>query len=250
MMITAQIAALAAARAGEARLANVFLGLGYTGVLLDDGQAGTCFTFRHDLGPACGVMPEAGALIGMPAARAIDMAMSTNLAQASLGVATINAVLNRDYQPGPNAMEVAEVRETDAVGVIGYFLPLIKQLQKRSGPLYVFEKNLTEDFLLPDWAEDIYLPACDVVFITGVTFINKTIDHILELAHAAKEIVVMGASSCMAPDILRQRGVTVLAGSRVSDPQRLLRVIAQGGGGRDVMACTEPLCLRLSPRRP
>ena len=53
-MITEQIAHLAMEEAGGMTVENVCLGLGYTAVQLSDGEAGTCFTFRSDLGPKCG----------------------------------------------------------------------------------------------------------------------------------------------------------------------------------------------------
>jgi uncharacterized protein (DUF4213/DUF364 family) len=153
--------------------------LGYTGVQLSDGETGTCFTFRSDLGPKCGVMEKAGDLIGLPAKEAIGMAMSVNLAEASVGVASINAVLNVDYRESVNAIDVMDIRKGDRVGMIGYFHPVVKSFEDVAETIRIFERNITDERLLPDWAEDIYLPDCDVVVITGVTFINKTIDHIL-----------------------------------------------------------------------
>lgn len=225
------------------------IGVGYTGVKLSDNSGGTGFTFRNELGLQNGVMKIAGRLQGMPATEAVEMAMSVNLAEASLGVATINAVLNRDFEQGENALEVIDLRPEDVVGMVGYFFPVAKQLQGKVSKLYIFEKKLTEPELLPDWAENIYLPQCDAVIITGVTFINKTVDHVLSLCRMAKEIVIMGPSTCMAPEVLGKYGVTVLAGSRVTDADLLLRIIAQGGGGMDINRCTEKLCVRISARR-
>ena len=248
-MITEQIARLAMEKAGIMTVTNVCLGLGYTGVQLSGGETGSCFTFRSDLGPKCGVMEKAGDLIGLPAKEAIGMAMSVNLAEASVGVASINAVLNSDYRESVNAIDVIDIRKGDRVGMIGYFHPVVKSFEDVAETIRIFERNITDERLLPDWAEDIYLPDCDVVVITGVTFINKTIDHILGLCQNAREIVIMGASTCMAPEILRPYGVTLLAGSRVRDSDRLFRIVSQGGGGQDVQDCMEKLCVRLAGRR-
>lgn len=248
-MITQKIAELAQKKAAGLTLADVCIGVGYTGVKLSNGAGGTCFTFRNELGLHSGVMKNAGQLQGMKAASAVEMAMSVNLAEASVGVATINAILNEEFTEGKNAFEILQIKETDTVGMIGYFQPVVKRLKEKVRKLYIFERNITAEGLLPDWAENIYLPECDVVIITGVTFINKTIDHILSLCHHAKEIAIMGASTCMAPAILKDYGVTVLAGSRVTDADKLLRVIAQGGGGQDVLKYTQRICVRLSARR-
>jgi len=249
MLITARCAEVAKAKAGDLRVADAVIGVGYTGVMLENGACGACFTFRNELGPKCGVIDFAGEIAGKKATELIDLAMSINLAEASLGVATINAVLNEDYEIGEEAIDVAELRPTDTVGLIGNFYPIIQTLKGRVKQLYVFERNLMDEGLIPDWAENIYLPECDVVMITGVTFINKTIDHVLSLCKNAKEVVIMGASACMAPEVLAEYGVTILAGSKVNDGERILKLISQGGGGLDVQKCLDKLCVRIAPRR-
>lgn len=248
-MLTKDIAEIAIQKSKGLTVKNVCLGLGYTAVELSDGECGCCFTFRHELGPKCGVINGAGNLIGKSAEEFINLSMSTNLAEASLGVATINAVLNKDYSVGPNALDVADIREGDTIGMIGYFMPIVKKFSHVAKNMYIFERNLTDEGLMPDWSEDIYLPQCDVVIITGVTFINKTIDHILELSKNAKEIVVMGASACMAPELLKEKGVTILAGSRVNDAAGLMKTVAQGGGGLEVVNHMDRLCVRIADRR-
>lgn len=247
--ITEKVAAEALKKTQGLTLADLCIGVGYTGIKLSNHAGGTCFTFRNELGLHSGVLANAGKLTGIPAETAVGMAMSTNLAEASIGVATINAVLNEDFQVGQNALDRMDIRETDTVGIVGYFFPVIKQLKETVRKLYIFERNITDDGLLPDWAENMYLPECDAVIISGVTFINKTIDHVLSLCKKAKEIVIMGASTCMAPDVLKDYGVTLLAGSRVTDADKILQIIAQGGGGLDVLEYTQKICVRISERR-
>ncbi|MCL1802870.1 MAG: DUF364 domain-containing protein [Eubacteriaceae bacterium] len=250
MMITQRIANLAKQSSDGLVVKNLCLGLGYTGVLLSNNEAGCCFTFRSELGPGNGVMKNAGSLIGMPVSEAIDMAMSTNLAEASTAIAAINAVLNAGYEESANALSIIDLQPGDKVGMIGNFMPIKTWFAGKSpDQLYIFERNLTEDGLLPDWAEDIYLPQCDVVVITGVTFANKTIDHILRLSENAKEVVIMGPSTCMAPEILKEYGVTVIAGSRISGQKAFFSVIAQGGGGESIRPHTSMLCERICGRR-
>jgi len=51
-----------------------------------------------------------------------------------------------------------------------------------------------------------------------------------ELSARAREICVMGASTPLAADVFRPRGVTLLSGRRFTDPGRLLRVVGEAGG--------------------
>ena len=247
MLITEKTAHEAAKKAGNLIVTDICIGVGYTGVVLSNGECGIAYTIRDGLGPRCGAMDNAGKLIGINASQALDMAMSLNLAEAAVGVATANAILNADYPAGINALEEMIVEHGDVLGTIGYFHPVMNKFSPNAAKIHIFERRITDTGLLPDWAENIYLPQCDVVVITGVTFINKTIDHVLSLCTKAREIVVMGASACMAPEILKEYGVTVVAGSRVFDAEGIMRVIAQGGGGQDVLDYLQKLCVRISP---
>jgi uncharacterized protein (DUF4213/DUF364 family) len=229
---------------------RVCIGVGYTVAVLSDGSAGTAFTMRSEFGPSCGVTDLAGKIRGMAAADACMMAMSVNAAEAGVGVAVCNAVLGRRYDDdsagsGTDAVEEMRIEPGDNVGMIGYFHPIINKFEERTDNLYIFERQSAMG-ALPDWSEDIYLPKCDAVVITGVTFINKTIDHILSLCKNAKEIVIMGASTMMCPEVLREYGVTVAAGSKVHSVDRLLEIVMEGGGGVHVPEAMTRLCERLN----
>lgn len=157
MLITQRVAAEALKKADGLSIADLCIGIGYTGVKLSNGAGGTCFTFRHELGLKCGPIQGAGTLIGMPAADAIEMAMSTNLAEASIGVATINAILNEDFDAGEDAVDVMDIRASDTVGMVGYFYPVVQRIKDNVKKLYIFERHITDEGLLPDWCENIYL---------------------------------------------------------------------------------------------
>lgn len=246
-MITQELADYARALSGKRTVSDIRIGVGYTGILLDDGSCGVCYTFRNDLGPRCGVIENAGALSGMRAEDAAAWAMEINLAKASVGIAAINAILQNtlDGYKDINAIDEMRINEGDTVGMVGYFHPVVSRFSE-TARFYVFDRNLTAPGLYPDWSENMLLPQCDVVIITGTTLINKTIDHVLSLCSEAREIVLMGSSVCMVPDIFRRHGVTVLAGSKITDARKTLAIISQGGGGQEVMNVTQKLCIRLN----
>lgn len=70
------------------------------------------------------------------------------------------------------------------------------------------------------------MPRQDVVFITGVTMINKTLPRLLELSKGAF-VVLVGPSTPLAP-FLFDYGVDVLSGTVVVD-DAVWRVAAEGG---------------------
>lgn len=71
----------------------------------------------------------------------------------------------------------------------------------------------------------------DVLFITGVTLINHTLEGILKAARPQAEIAVIGPTASFLPDVLFERGVRVVGGVWVQKPDELLEVLAAAGSG-------------------
>jgi len=72
--------------------------------------------------------------------------------------------------------------------------------------------------------------ACDVVFITGTAFINKTIDHLLDLCSG--RVAIIGPSTPLWPELLNGLGskrVAGLFGLRVCDPELVYQIVSEGG---------------------
>ncbi len=238
MTVMEKIAECALPRAAGLRLEELAVGVGYTAVRLSDGSGGVAYTFRNELGETCGVLRGAGTLAGTPAETALGWALSRNRAEAALGVATVNALLNRDYERGGNIADAVECSPADTVGMVGWFCPLVWKYSG-AGTLHIFERNLRSAGL-PGSArahgedeEEALLPRCNRIVLTGTCFINGTADRLLELCRGAEELILVGASTPMCPAVLREYGVTVLAGTRILDAAGALRVAAQGGGGMD-----------------
>lgn len=249
MSLTERIADFAAAMADGLQVEDLCVGVGYTCVRLSDDSGGLSYTFRHDLGASCGVLQKAGSLTGMQAAEAIGWAGSRNLAAAAVGMATINAVLNRRFSAGPNIAEALDCQAEEVVGMVGYFCPLVWKFQKAKH-LYIFERGRKAGSaghaeILPEEEEAAFLPQCDIVVMTGTSFVNQTADAILSCCSRAREVIVVGASTPMCPEILRDAGVTVLAGTRVTNAAAAMRIAAQGGGGMDFFRASMKLLERI-----
>ena len=140
MDVTQRIIDCAKETAAGLFVEDFVIGVGYTGVKLSDGSGGVSYTFRNDLGPTCGVLFGAGKYAAVPAEKALGWAMSSSLAQASIGIATANALLNRGYERGPNIADAVECGTEDVVGMIGWFCPLVNRY-KDAKKLYVFERG-------------------------------------------------------------------------------------------------------------
>lgn len=251
MRVEERIAAYARSCATGLTLETVCVGVGYTGVILSDGHGGVSYTFRNKLGPTCGVIRQAGKLKGLPAEEVINWMLSDNLAEASVGAAVVNAVLNRGYTRGNNIAEAVECSSDDVVGMIGWFCPLVWKYQEAK-KFYIFEQE--PESCAPSGKavimgeEQAYelLPECTKVVLTGTSFINKTADRLLAACRNAREIILVGASTPMCPAVLKEYGVTVLAGTQISDAPQMMRIIAEGGGGMDLSLASEKLLERIN----
>jgi len=203
------------------------VGLVYTGVLLSDGRMGVAATLVE--GRGCRAHPRAGELSGQPAWEVAQGLLSPDPLASSLGLAAVNAALGEEAGPSPDPLAALGVGKGDVVGMVGYIGPLVERLAGLAGELLVFERNQARPGVRPDWAVELELPRCDVVFITGTAFANKTVDRLLSLSRG--KVAVIGPSTPMWPGLL-ERGVDWLFGAQVADPERVLTAIAEAGGTR------------------
>jgi uncharacterized protein len=208
------------------KIKDVRIGLGYTAVMLDDGACGLAGTLTDGTNACCTYLEDAGELIGKQAIKVAEYATIPNPVAASLGVATLNASLNRTGVPGPDLLRVLQIDKA-VVGMVGYFEPFIQDLRKRAKELYVFERRPLAPDVLPDWAAERILPKCDVVILTAISLINGTLDHLLELSHG--EVGLVGPTTPLSA-IFAGYGVKHLFGSIIADADAVMNIVSQAGG--------------------
>lgn len=232
-------------RARERTVRQAVGGARFCGIMLDDGATGVANLCPEVCGkpsrPVSNCLPQAGS----PAADVLaTLAPPT---RSAVGLATANALANRPEQwderreagaAKGDLLEVLELRPDDQVGMVGCFGPLVEPIGRRVRRLFVFERSprLTSD-LLPESQAGELLPQCSVVIITATTLLNGTIDALLAAAANCREVVVLGPSTPLVPEVFVQapRRVSLLAGVLVTDAHELLRVVARGGGTRDFL---------------
>lgn len=240
---------------------DVVVGLGYTGVKLSTGHVGLSFTFQTEMQRSQSKLHErAGSLAGSKAMKLANMARSWDLGQCVVGVATMNALSSIAMEKKSGDYNVSRgnicgeicFRKEDVVTVVGNIRPLVNYFRQRVKRIYVLERDLArrESYTLPDTASEEILPRSTVVIITGTTLVNGTLEHLIDLcarAKKAREIAVVGATAGVLPDPLFRRGVTVVGGARVLDSEKLLQIVAEGGGTHELKRTFEFINLR--PRK-
>jgi len=224
---------------------DIRIGLGYTGVLLDDNGFGVAHTLEADSWECCSVLDRAGALEGS-AWDLAKLSMSYRGLEASLGVATLNAILNRDILGNEgDILEFVKLTGTEKIALIGNIRPIGRKLRQMSHEVMIFERRPQTRETYPDWAVETLLPKADVVFITGSAVVNKTINHLLNLAKYARSIAIVGPSTPLAANIFQEHGVSLLGGSVIKDHESALKIISQGGGTQHLKKVSAKVTINL-----
>jgi uncharacterized protein (DUF4213/DUF364 family) len=201
--------------------------------------AGLSSAFRDPCGPEsrCGKGPprgvtDAGDLIGMSARELAGYARSEKLLEASVGVATVNSLIEpvQSIINEVNAFDVITERgEGKRVVIVGHF-PFVKRLTGMADLRVIQEEPWMREEALKEAEKK--LPGCEVVAITGSSLINHTFDRLLEISRDAF-VIVLGPSTPLSP-VLFDLGVDVLCGTVVEDRELALRCIAQGATYREI----------------
>jgi uncharacterized protein (DUF4213/DUF364 family) len=247
-------------------LDDLVIGLFFTGVKLSNGHAGVAFTPIGEIPEAvccpttAARMPQAGNLEGRPASEIIQYATDKNVIKSAIGVATLNALSRSimesnegvDYQivKDVDGFDLLEIQSHETVSLIGAFGPYIKRLKMMGNPFYIIEKHpetLRPDemkYFKPEKEIASALEKSGVVVLTGTSIVNHTIDPILQLIKNGKRAGIIGPTASMIPDAFFTRGIQVMAGVRVSNPDLMIKILKQGGSGYHLMKeCGEKIAM-------
>jgi uncharacterized protein len=235
--------------AGDVRITDVRIGLGYTAVLLESGRLGVAYTFRNDLRGGCKIFRGLRPLSGSPASRVLELFDSQDKVESAVALATANALLNHlpDSPLDGDVLEHVSFRPDDRVGMVGYFAPMVPAIRERAASLIIFEQTeRLETEVLPEEEMFTGLPECQVAIVTATSILNDTIDEILYAAHTCREVVLLGASTPMFPTAFAGTPLTVLSGVLVTSPEKMLQVVSEGGGTRSFRGSVRKINIRLA----
>jgi len=77
------------------------------------------------------------------------------------------------------------------------------------------------------------IPQADVLGITGTAFTNHTLENLLQLCNPKAFVIVLGDTAPLSP-ILFDYGVDVVSGTKVVDPEIVLRCVSEGANYRQI----------------
>jgi len=220
----------------DAKVSDVRIGVYWCAV--QSRHCGLAMTFipQRTITSNKGFVKRSGELTKKSALELAEYAKSWNLTEASLGVATINSLIE------PQGVKYADINMFDfiynkfsnrknKIAIIGHFLDKQIDILRKIGDVFIIEKNPQEGDL-PDTAAEYILPESDIVVITGTTIINKSIERLLQLSKNAFTVVVVPTTPMS--DVLFDYGADVIAGVYVKNPERVMRKISEGGSLADL----------------
>jgi hypothetical protein len=189
------------------------------------GLASTTFTHEPAMPPP---LKEAGHLTKKTILELCNYANYNCLLMASVGMAAINSAIEVDLNQcqNINAAEVLYEKGRDKkVVVIGHF-PFVNKLSKLAKKLWVIERRPQSGDIPASEAERV-IPQADVIAITGTALINGTMGELLALCPKKSVVMVLGPTAPISP-VWFDYGVDLVSGTRVIDPELVLRFVSEG----------------------
>ncbi|ABW17776.1 DUF364 domain-containing protein [Alkaliphilus oremlandii] len=234
---------------------RVTVGLFFTGVKLNNGEGGICFTPIKDIpqGVCCPSsakeMPLSGKMVGKNVEYFIEGMFKGSVLRKAIGIAVLNALsatcwnqknYSGNYEIIHNADPVDEntsIPQDKTVTVVGALLPYIKMLKKNKNKFFILElapetlKADELDHFVPNDRAQEALGQSDLIIITGTTIINDTLEGLISMAKEGAEIIVVGPTASMLPDAFFKRGIKKIGSIAVTKSDELLDILAEAGSG-------------------
>ena len=217
----------------DAVVKDIRQGIFHTGVLTRN--CGLAATLPRDaLRQEPPMVKDPGFLLDKAPLELAQLAYSQSILEASVGMATINSLLEIDENSciELNAAELIKEKGKDKrVAIVGHF-PFIPKVREIAKEVWVIEKNPKEGDLNESAAETL-IPQADVAAITGTSLTNHTLDYLLELCNPAAYVILLGDTAPLA-SLLFDYGVDAISGTKVVNPELALRCISQGANFRQI----------------
>jgi uncharacterized protein (DUF4213/DUF364 family) len=236
------IEALLADLDADAPVRHVVIGAFWTAVILDTNpvRCGLASTLRGESDSHGPPVPGAGRLLDYTARDLAEWWRSPRTLQASIGLATYNALLQVNEAAALPEASCAEVNASEVicergagrqVAIVGHF-PFIDEVRRVAKSCWVLELRPRPGDLPADRADGI-LPQADVIALTSTSLINHTFDDLIRLCRPDSFVVMLGPSTPLSP-LVFDSGVDVLSGTVVTDAERVLRAVSQGATFRQI----------------
>lgn len=234
--------------AGLARLTieRLVVGVFFTGVVLSDGSGGVAYTPPEAIQRASTriLKSQRPAYRGLPVSEVIGPAQPGPFAHV-IRLATLNALSARLFQ-GRRYTVLPDGGLTDyfpwlftgrRVCLVGAIIPLLKRIDALgAAEVMVIDKKketraeATLGNFVPVGQAGVALAACQTAIFTGASVANGSVAELLAAVPREAAVAIVGPTAGFVPDPLFQRGVALVGTAIVTDGERALEILAEGGG--------------------
>ncbi len=230
-------------------ISKVIIGLHLTAVKLSDGSYGVASTLENEK-KCCRKSDRdfdefsPSKIKGRKITDLFEFPKPTNLIK-TLRIAVLNAISSsvlseKKYKILENTDPVDLIdlsQNNKTITIVGAFQSYIRKISVTGNKLYVLEldeNSLPEEhkqFYVPPADFQKVIPSSDIVIITGLTLVNDTIDGLLAAVPSTAQLIVVGPSSSVVPDILFRNGIDIIGATRVFDGEKLFTIAGEAGAG-------------------
>lgn len=219
--------ALSIARAKKIK--RVVISPFYAFAELERGGCGLGYVDRELLDTCCEENEET--YFKKPADLVVKKYLNPSGLETSLSLAVMNALFNNRKEILKEAEEedplnIINLSPKDEVLMIGYFEPLSRRLKGRVKKIWIIEKP--DPFTQLSQIEN--LEKITLAIVTSATLSNKSFHHYLPYLEKIPEVILMGPSTPLVPEVFRYTPITWLSGSLVKDSELLFRLVCEGKG--------------------
>lgn len=245
---------------------RLVVGVFFVGIKLSNGQGGVAYTPPE-------AVQNAGRRIlrgGSPTVRGMRVAsiLAGELKHPFAGVirlATLNALSaplfeygRYDLDSGDDLSAMDALFRGRRVCMVGAIIPLLRRLAELQPTevMIIDRKSVTKEeaqagygtFVAPEETAHA-LSGCETAVFTGASVANGSIAELLALTPADAAVAVVGPSAGFVPDPLFARNVALVGTAMVTDIDRALHLLAEGGGGYRLFdGCVRKINLLNLPR--
>ncbi|MEI8047918.1 MAG: DUF364 domain-containing protein [Bacteroidota bacterium] len=249
-------------RFNEVTLEQVVIGIYFTAVKLSSGYSGLAYT-NLDSVDCCSHNRQKGFGDFTPGnfkgRRVVDLFShyDQTCLMKTIQLAVMNAIsaelmAESSYKiiENQDPIGLVDLQGKKRVCVVGAFLSYIKKIAETDCILQIVELDETvvpeeyKQYLLPSHLSEKAISNSDIVIITGATLVNNTLDKLLELISIKTQVILVGPTSSLIPDVLFARGVNILGATQISDSDKMLEMVAEGASGFQLFkTCATKICI-------
>ena len=227
--------------AEDVTVEQVTIGLGYTAVTTSRGDVGICATGAA-MEACCAGKLEAIDYERRPAGDLLQQILTDDPMARTMALALINALNCHQVQELPEdadnrvLFDRFKLLSGARVAMVGYFPPLVRLLESAKVPLTVVDdaKGVGDKAIFYDrldgWA--------DALLITATSIVNNSTETILSHAGPGLKTVLLGPSTPMLAQAFAHLPVHMLAGSALTDREKVLKIVRHGGGAHLLKAAS------------